>query len=196
MSDARSLLSPGLTLVAGMLIGGLAGVYGTRLLDGDAPRSTVDPSPNPVRECPPCETCPACPPPPECGDVSLIPARDDDPGLDRDPLDDPPDRPDIAPAGPGLSARAIAQASAAVRVAIEPCLLSDQLDGAQGMLLLDLTVTATGSVGFVTEALVTARNGDTEAVEACVQREAARARFDYAGPDGAQRVKLPIKIGR
>lgn len=199
MSDApRSFLNPGLTLLVGMVVGGLAGVYGTRLVDGQAPKP-VDPSPSPVRECPPCPERTPCPTCPDCSGVSMLPTGEDDPTVvDLEDLPEDPGADRAAPpppAGPGLPARAIQQASAAVRVAIEPCLESDTARLASGMLLLDLTVTATGSEGFVADALITQRSGDVDAVEACVQQEARRARFPYEGPDGTQRVKLPVKIG-
>lgn len=200
----RLFVVSGLALV----VGAAAGAYATQLVYGDSSQQTVDPSPAPIRECPACPACPACPPPPDCGDLSVIPSTPDDLipsapmhgdgsedplGEDGNSITPPPSR---RPAGPGLSARAIQQATAAVRVAVRPCLEAENTQTLSGMLLLDLTVTATGSEGFVTEALISQRSGDVGQVDVCVQKEALGARFEHEGPEGEQRVKLPLQVGR
>lgn len=191
MSEGTRLL-----MVSGfaLLVGAAAGAYATQIVYGGASQAPVVPSPSPIRECPACPSCPACPPPPDCSEVSLIPSTPDPvPSDDPDLPDGPPPN---RPAGPGLSARAIQQASAAVRLAVTPCLEAEGVDQLSGMLLLELTVTATGSEGFITEALISQRSGDTTEVEACVQREALGAKFEHQGPEGEQRVKMPLQVGR
>jgi len=200
----RLFVVSGLALV----VGAAAGAYATQLVYGDSSQQTVDPSPAPIRECPACPACPACPPAPDCSDLSVIPSAPDDfvpdqpsdgDGTDgaRDDSEAPINPlPSRRPAGPGLSARAIQQATAAVRVAVRPCLEAEGTEALSGMLLLDLTVTATGSEGFVTEALISQRSGDVGQVDMCVQKEALGARFEHEGPEGEQRVKLPLQVGR
>jgi hypothetical protein len=182
-----------LALVGGLalVVGAVGGAYGTRVIYGDGAQSPVEPAPRPIRECPACPACPACPPPPECGEVSLLPTQG------NDPTAPPPETPPpLEPARPGLPAHAIQQALAAVRLAVGGCLAPDAAQGASGMLLLDLTVTTTGTTGQVVEALVTQRSGSVEAVEGCVQTSAKSARFPYQGPEGEQKVKLPLAVGR
>ena len=194
MSQATRLAA---TALLSLAVGAVGGAYATRLVYGGGGAS-VDPSPEPRRTCPPCPDCPACPTPPPCDAVSDLPMEDDDPGLgagDGDPgyargLPDPD-----APTGPGLSAGAIQQAFAAVRVAVAPCLEEAEVQGVRGMVLLDLTVTATGTEAFVTDATVSQRMGDVEAIEPCVQSHAVRARFSHKGGDGSQRLKVPLRIG-
>lgn len=184
----RLVLVGGLALVAGAV----GGAYGTRVIYGDGASGPVEPAPHTIRECPPCPACPACPPAPDCGDVSLIPAQGGDDQADPRPDTAQP----IEPAKPGLPAHAIQQALAAVRLAVGPCLEPEASQGASGMLLVDLTVTTTGTTGEVVDAIITQRTGSVEAVESCVQDQAVTARFPYQGPEGEQKVKLPLAVGR
>ncbi len=189
-----------------LVVGAAAGGYATRLIYGDSGQPPVDPSPEPVRECPTCPRCPACPPPPDCEEISQIPSDPDilEDSTDPEVLGDP-DAPDLqrarptrptAPVRPGLSARAVQQAGAAVRLAVAPCLDDEAVGESHGMLLLDLTVTATSGAGGVSDALISQRSGQTEPVEACVLREAAAAQFVHEGADGQQRIKLPLRVGK
>lgn len=206
MSEGTRLLA---VSCLALVVGAAAGGYATQLIYGKSGQPQVDPSPEPVRECPTCPSCPACPPPPDCEEVSQIPSAPDiledstdpDQAFDGDePMDlenpTPPvvRRPD-RPVRVGLSAKAVQQAGAAVRAAVGSCLQPEGSD-AHGMLLLDLTVTATSGAGAVTDATVSQRSGETASVEDCVLREAAAAQFVHEGADGQQRIKLPLRVGK
>lgn len=189
---ARLFLASGLSLV----IGAGGGAYAMSLLYGGPPEAQVrvDPSPDPVApECPACPECPVCPPPPDCGELGVLPEDD----LPVEPVDgpraEPPELPSAAPSS-GLPVSAVQKATAAVREAVTPCLEAPEAEAARGMVLLSLTVTATGGQGFIRDALVTQRTGDVAGVEACIQSEARRAKFEWAGADGEQSMRLPIPV--
>lgn len=194
------------TALLSLVVGAAGGAYATRLVYGDG-TGAVDPSPEPRRTCPPCPDCPTCPEPPPCDTVSDLPTSPDpiEPYGDLDVVDTATDAPDDLPRrrlpdpdlprGPGLSAGTIQQAFSAVRLAVGPCLIQASEEDRRGMVLLSLTVTATGTEGFVTDAVVSQSSGDVASLEECLRSHAEGARFPHRGSDGSQRLKVPLRIG-
>lgn len=180
----RLFLASGLCL----LVGGVGGAYATRAVYGD-PKTKVDPNPKRPPSCAPCPVCPACPPPPECG--GIIPP----PSHTTKPIDKPSEP--LAPAKPGLPFKALKLATDAVRGSIERCTTEDKVGELDGVILLNLTATATGGQGWISEALVTRATGSVadSDIATCVTDAAEEARFEWAESEGELRFKLPVKIG-
>jgi len=180
---ARLFFVSGLTFLIG--IGG--GALAMNSIHGGG-ESEVDPSKPRPPTCAPCPQCPTCPPPVDCGDLTVVPpdGDDDDQGDDDAPPD--PDR-------PGLPASALPLAMGAVREAIKICGVEDT--SLSGVVLLDLTATATAGGGFISESTIARTTGDMSgaAVAECVRIEAKRARFAWDGVEGDLKFKLPVKVG-
>lgn len=177
-----------LAFAAGLLIGGAGGAYAMRLVYGDAPaRVDVGAPQNELRlRCPECR---ACPPPVDCGELGLVPeAVPSTPLSPREVL--PPESGGL----PGLPPLALKRASEAVRTAVAPCVAQAEELDAHGVLLLDITVTATGGQGFVRTLEAGGRTGAPGPVEPCIIDRAWSARFAWDGDDGVQRLKLPIQV--
>ncbi|MEL6186088.1 MAG: hypothetical protein AAFU79_15795 [Myxococcota bacterium] len=169
------------------LLGGAAGVFGVRTLYGEVDR--VVPETRKTLVCPPPPPCPACPPPVDCGDASVLPSSPTtDPDVEAEVLD--PE----APALPGLPASVLPYAHEAVREVLEPCLAEAPPDF-PGVALLQLTVTATGGEGFISEVIVLQATGGAEAAASCLEEAARTARFPWAGGDGRLTFKLPVSVG-
>ncbi|MBK6684336.1 MAG: hypothetical protein IPG45_07670 [Deltaproteobacteria bacterium] len=181
---ARTLFIAGFCLLVGAAGGSLA----TRALYGDG-GGVVVPTPPTRPECPICKECPACPPPPDCGDLGVVPTETPPPTI----LGEDGPTPE---AKPGLPASVIKPAGTAVEVLIEPCLTAKEAEGLSGTVVLDLTVTATGGQGFISEVLITRRVGAVESVEPCLSDAAKRARFEWSEGEGELKFKLPVKVGR
>ena len=100
-----------------------------------------------------------------------------------------------APAAlPGLPVTALNRARASAQAQLKPCTTSSVAFG-EGTLVLTLTVTATGGQGFISDAHITARTGDVEWAEPCIAQRARAIRFDWAGSEGQQTLKLPLRVG-
>lgn len=183
---ARLFLASGLSL----LVGGALGAFVTRSVFGDAVEP-IDPRPAKEVVCPPVKECAPCPPP-VCADVGAVPTSTRTaPALA--PTNDEP----VRDARPGLPASAIQRASQEVRTLATTCVDQAAQAGARGIVLLDLTVTATGGQGWVSEAHVLERSPDardTAAAEACLVEGARRARFPVAAEDGEARFRLPVRL--
>ena len=192
-SDAARLV---LGCTISFVLGGAAGVYGLRTLYGDI--DPVDPARERTPECPSPPPCPACPPPVDCGLQGRLPPADApfetfEDESDTDSSDDPSWEEDASMAG--LPASAVPLAHAAVKSEIETCFELLEDPAPSGIALLQLTVTATGGVGFVTEALVTRATGGAAELAGCLGEAARRARFVWKGPDGRLNFKLPLSVG-
>jgi hypothetical protein len=173
------------------LIGGGLGVWATRAIYGEG-IAPVDPAPVRPKPCPPCGECPVCPPPPDCGDRGLIPTSTAPKAL-LVPDDDEPNR----DRKPGLPARAIQLATTTVKQSVASCVEEAKRTGAEGTILLELTVTATGGQGFISDAALAGRSEDarnTMTIESCVLEGARTARFDWGNDDGEVRFRLPISL--
>jgi hypothetical protein len=185
--SVRLLFVSGLSI----LLGGFFGAYATKSIydtPSSQPRRDV---PREKLACPPCAACPACPVADAC-DHGLIPTStvtrtvlvsDDEPEHDRKT---------------GLPMSAIKLASERVRAMIDPCLRESAKANAQGALLLELTVTATGSQGFISEATIGKRSPNTswsEEIERCLVDGARQARFEWDDGDGEAHFRLPVKLG-
>ncbi len=184
MAHVGMLVVSGLTFV----LGGAAGIMLTRTIYG-VEGGQVSPAPPPVvAACPPpsCAPCPVCQEPTE---TAVVPP----PITETATLAAPGPKPlDLGPAKAGLPAQAISLASGAVTGQLGPCL---NTPNANGTLVLELTVTATGGQGFIREVLIGRRTGNVAPVEDCVLVGAKRARFDWAGADGELKFKLPVRVG-
>lgn len=179
-----------LSFAAGLLIGGVGGAYGMRLVYGDAPaRVEVATPKNEVRTR--CPECPTCPPPVDCGELGVVPVGE--PTAPITPTAQVEDSFETSGL-PGLPPLALKRASEAVRTAVEPCVAQADELGAHGVLLLDLTITATGGQGFMRAIDTSGRAGDPSMLEPCIITRARSARFSWDGDDGIQRLKLPIQI--
>lgn len=170
-----------------LVAGGAAGAYATRTIYGSV-ESVAVPSAVRAPECPPPPPPPLCPPPPDCGELGVVPRGDAPSGA---VLEDPVEPP--APAKPGLPASAIRLGTQAVEQAVAACRGEGDADGA---LVLDLTLTATGGVAFISDAQIVRRSGQVESVEACVRDRAREARFAYGAAEGEARFKVPVRFGR
>ncbi len=183
---ARLFFVSGLTFLIG--IGGgafaMSSLYGGGSVD-------VDPAKPRPPACAPCPQCPACPPPVDCGELGVVPPSntddDDDPGSEIFPTE--PDR-------PGLPASALPLAMGAVKESIVSCFTDET--SISGVVLLDLTASATAAGGFISEATITQATGDVRGTEIpeCVRAAAERARFEWEGSEGQLKFKLPVKVGR
>lgn len=181
---ARTLFVAGFCLLVGAAGGSLA----TKALYGDG-GGVVVPAPVARPECPVCKECPACPPPPDCGELGVVPTTPPPPSGEGEE-GPPPDQ------KPGLPASVIKPAGTAVETLIEPCLTAKEAEGLSGTVVLDLTVTATGGQGFISEVLVTRRVGAVDAIEPCLTGAAKRARFEWPTSEGELKFKLPVRVGR
>ena len=66
-----------------------------------------------------------------------------------------------------------------------------------GTVLLDLTVTATGGQGFISDASMVERSGDavsSSELEHCLLEAARRAKFEWSAEDGEAHVRLPVAL--
>lgn len=177
-----------LSFAIGLVVGAAGGAYGMRLVYGEAP-SRVEVSAREGEIHPRCPECPACPPPVDCGELGVVPET-----TLQAPLDASEEAFPESGGLPGLPPLALQQASEVIRIAVAPCLAqADALD-AHGVLLLDLTITATGGQGFVRTLDATGRTGDPGPLEPCITARAQAARFSWDGDDGSQRLKLPIRV--
>lgn len=182
---ARLFFAAGLS----MLAGGAIGSYATRLIFGGSTEN-IDPVTPRQKICPPCE-CPMCPPPPDCGDVNAVPTSTA-PRAILLPEDDEVDR----DKRPGLPASAVQLATKQVREETKACLNALQVE-VHGTLLLELTVTATGGQGFISDASMIERSGDAVSsndLEHCLLDAARRAKFDWPAEDGEAHVRLPVAL--
>lgn len=198
---ARLLFTSGLSLLAG----GALGSYATRVIYGESV-APIDPAPPRARPCPVCRECPICPPPEDCVVAEGREPEGDSPEVVRTatavapvellvPASEEPDRERLH----GLPASAIQLATTTVRAAVAPCLEPAVRGEARGTILLDLTVTATGGQGFISEAAVYERSSDareTRGVEPCLVENARRARFEVSADDGEARFRLPVRLRR
>lgn len=172
-----------------MLVGGAVGAYATRAIYGDSPEN-IDPVTPRQKICPTCE-CPVCPPPPDCGDVNGVPTSTA-PRAILIPEDEEPDR----HTKPGLPASAVQLATGSVRTEVRPCLATIPYE-VHGTVLLDLTVTATGGQGFISDASMVERSGDavsSSELEHCLVEAARAAKFEWSGEDGEAHVRLPVAL--
>lgn len=173
----------------------------------EADTAAVDPSPPPAMVCPKCAACPVCPPAPDCGREGLIPKGEAAPELELD-LEDEPGVADPARAAaqvdygdgalpnglPGLPAKAMDRARAAIEAAIAPC-LDSPAPGQTGLILLDTEVEAGGGRGEIKSVAVKTRRGEVSQVEGCVLEKAKSARFEWEGPRGALPLKVTVPVG-
>lgn len=184
------------TLAVGLVclfVGSGLGFYGASRLEGPASSLSVDPGVKTA--CPKCEACPVCPAAPDCGELGVVPTAEDTDDL-PDVDDDVNDVMDIDPnALPGLPPSALKLASDAVIQQIDGCLRQAAGDGERGIVVLALTVTATGGVGFVSDATAATHDGDVTGALECGPRDAQRAKFEWNGSDGRQELRLPIQVG-
>ena len=170
------------------LLGGVAAVFGLRTLYG--PTEQVEPSVDIPLECPPPPPCPACPPPSDCSDGDALPEET----FTQNEWTPSPAAQGSGTLLPGLPASAIPRANTAIQAAITVC--RETVDpSASGVVLLKLTVTATGTGGFIRDALVVQAPGLPSETADCFAREAKRARFDWTGADGELTFKLPVSVG-
>jgi hypothetical protein len=172
-----------------MIVGGVIGSYVTGLVYGDSP-GEIDPVTPRQKICPPCE-CPACPPPPSCGDLNGVPTSTaprailvpEDEEVDRDKK-------------PGLPASAVQLATSKVRAEVASCFANLPFE-VHGTILLDLTVTATGSQGFISDASMIEKSDDvvsSSELEHCLVDAARRTKFEWNAEDGEAHVRLPIAL--
>jgi hypothetical protein len=100
---------------------------------------------------------------------------------------------------PGLPASAIRLASDGIRAELSGCVEESRKLNVQGIVLLELTVTATGGQGFISEASISGRSSGTassEQIDRCILDGARRARFAWKEDDGEAHFRLPLKLGR
>jgi hypothetical protein len=141
--------------------------------------------------CPPAAPCPACPNAPDCGELGLIP-----PSTDGSPEPVLPDLVD-APSADGLPASVIAKATTALSANLAPCLTLARTSTSPlpELLVLDLQVVATATVGFISEVHTDASSGyRTRALADCITRSVENTRFDWQGPVGSLRLQYPVKL--
>jgi len=196
--------------VAGAAVGVALGSFVTRTLYGTPDGGAIRPAPERPVECPPCDPCPVCPPPAVGEDGRLAPAADGGPAergaggaasatvsseeesapeaaLDaRDRGFGPGD---LEPGPPGVSIATVRRAEAALAEALAPC-----RGGAEPNAVLQVTVSVTGTVGALRDAVVVRGPGDREAARACVVRRAVEARFPADGPEGRSDLKVPVAL--
>lgn len=190
------VMSPETARLAGtalfcLIAGGAAGAYGASRLTSE---TTLSLDPGVKTACPKCETCPVCPKAPDCGELGVVPVRAED-DMPAEPIDLPEyDEPDPE-ALPGLPPRALSLASKTMMEAVQPCLQRSIDDGERGIVVLALTVTATGGVGFFSEAKVVTHDGEVDGARECSVKSSRKARFDWDGADGRQDLRLPLEVG-
>lgn len=184
----RLVFVSGLSIIAG----GAIGAYATRSIYGES-AALVHPVQIRDRPCPACAECPICPQAPDCEDRGLVPTSTAPRAILLPDTDEPEQK------RPGLPATAIRLASDRVRIEVAACVEESLRTGAQGTVLLELTVTATGSKGFISEANLATRSSGTvssESIDRCLIEGARRARFDWPEDDGEAHLRLPVRLGR
>lgn len=178
VSSLRTFLAVG----SGVIAGGILGAYVTTTIYGE--RVDVPPAPAPVL-CPPCPVCRAVSSSTEAeGLRAVVPAVDPD---------QPPPEVEVPEiARPGLPASAVRMASAAFEREVAPCLSGG--GGGEGMVVLELTVTATGGIGHIRELEITRREGMVGEIEACAGEAARRVQFEWPSGDGESKLVMPLKL--
>ncbi|MEM7675751.1 MAG: hypothetical protein AAF449_07070 [Myxococcota bacterium] len=181
MSSVRLLT----VAAASLLTGGALGSYATSALLGGAAEQVRPAPPPPVAEC---KCDPQAPPP-----VDPLAGRGITEGLTEIEGGAPADRQGQGVL-PGLPPSALNRARSEAQRLLTPCAASPDALG-EGTLVLELTVTATGGVGFIKQAQVVDLSGDAEWARSCVMDQVRRVRFDWSGADGQQTLKLPLRVG-
>jgi hypothetical protein len=195
MVGAVSALRTFSTLGVGLIAGGVIGAYAMTVVYG--PHAPIEPT---KLQCPPCPACAvasaaACP---------VCPGPDDDtaPGASASPSPADtvtaatPETLDIPtePRLPGLPASALRLASAGFTREIAPCLEKARADGLRGTVLLDLTVTSTGSVGHIPAVELVRADATAADVGPCLVEAARRVHFEWRDEDGQTRLRFPVAL--
>lgn len=192
MVSAVSALRTFLTLGVGLIAGGVVGAYAMTVVYGDR-SAALDPS---RMQCPPCPAIAAAPSPTPC------PIRPDDatgPSASASPETVTAEAPEALevptePRLPGLPASALRLASAGMAREIEPCVTAARAANHTGTILLDLTVTSTGSVGHIPAVEVVRADPEVADLGPCLTQAARRVHFEWRDEDGQSRLRFPIAI--
>ncbi len=167
-------------LLGAALGGGVAGIavglVGARILYGNP--EPVRPAPPRTIECPPCEPCPVMPPCRTGQEMAELP--------DVAPLPEP-SGPDPA-TGPGLFVSTVEAAQLEVAQAVGRCPPGDGM----GLLLLEITVTGTTARFSVAE--WTMGRIDPQATRTCIVEELQAARFAATEYEGRGTLKVPVRL--
>lgn len=191
-----------MTLGVGLIAGGVIGAYAMTVVYGA--HAPLEPT---KLQCPPCPACAVA----TAAPCPVCPAGNDDtaaaggaspaPG---DPAPSPgdtvaagtPDTVDVPPEPrlPGLPASALRLASAGFTREIAPCLEKARADGLKGTILLDLTVTSTGSVGHIPAVELVRADPTAADVGPCLVEAARRVHFEWRDEDGQTRLRFPVAL--
>ena len=137
------------------------------------------------RVCPPCPHCKTCLPPVDCKVAPPVIAPGDETGMMEHQSDVVANERGKA----GLSAKAMVLAIKSLNVGVQNCRSSTTAAAWAGSVVLDLTVTATGGWGRISNASVIQTDGQVAGFGQCLINAAGETQFEWTFSDGEGKIR-------